>query len=217
MDEMADILKGVVQVHSHCYRSDEILMLLGLSDEFHFRLATLQHVLEGYKVAREVAAHHVGAGMFSDWWGYKAEAYDAIPYNAALMVRAGASVAINSDSDELARRLNLEAAKTMKYGGLTEEQALATITIEAAKQLGLGHRIGSIEAGKDADLAIFNGHPFSTYSRVDTTMIEGVVYFDRAKDLAARKELAREKQERLKKDAEQAKNEKKEKNDAKND
>ena len=220
MEEMAGILKGDVQVHSHCYRADEILMLIGLSDEFHFKLATLQHVLEGYKVAPEIASHHIGAGMFSDWWGYKAEAYDAIPYNAALLVRAGASVSINSDSDELARRLNLEAAKTMKYGGLTEEQALATITIEAAKQLGLAHRIGSIEVGKDADLAIFNGHPFSTYSRVETTMIEGVVYFDRAKDLAARSELAREKEDRLKKEADEAKKEKKEKKedgDATND
>ena len=209
MDEMADILRGKVDVHSHCYRADEILMLLNLSDELGFKIRELQHVLEGYKVAKEIAAHGVGGGTFIDWWGYKAEAYDAIPYNVAMMENAGIVTSVNSDSDELARRLNFDAAKAMKYGGLSEEEALKLCTINPAKQLRLDHRMGSVEVGKDADLVIWNGHPFSTYSRVDTTLIEGDVYFDRAKDLAMRQELAKEKRERLKKEAdEEAKNKK---------
>jgi imidazolonepropionase-like amidohydrolase len=209
MDEMADILRGKVDVHSHCYRADEILMLLNLSDELGFKIRELQHVLEGYKVSKEIAAHGVGGGTFIDWWGYKAEAYDAIPYNVAMMENAGIMTSVNSDSDELARRLNFDAAKAIKYGGLSEEEALKLCTINPAKQLRLDHRMGSIETGKDADLVIWNGHPFSTYSRVDTTFIEGDVYFDRAKDLAMRADLAKEKRDRLKKEAdEEAKNKK---------
>jgi imidazolonepropionase-like amidohydrolase len=207
MEEMADVLRGKVDVHAHCYRDDEIMMLLNVSDEQGFKIRELQHVLEGYKVAREIAAHGVGGGTFIDWWGFKAEAYDAIPYNVAMMERAGVLTSVNSDSDELARRLNQEAAKAMKYGGLSEEEALKLCTINGAKQLRLDHRIGSIEAGKDADLVIWTGHPLSTYSRVDTTFIEGDVYFDRAQDLANRQALAKEKRDRLKKEAdEDAKN-----------
>lgn len=209
MDEMSDILRGKVDVHSHCYRADEILMLLNLSDELGFKVRELQHILEGYKVSKEIAAHGVGGGTFIDWWGYKAEAYDAIPYNVAMMENAGIVTSVNSDSDELARRLNFDAAKAMKYGGLSEEEALKLCTINPAKQLRLDHRIGSIETGKDADLVIWTGHPFSTYSRVETTLIEGDVYFDRAKDLSMRAELAKEKRDRLKKEAdEDAKNKK---------
>jgi hypothetical protein len=130
--------------------------------------------------------------MFADSWGYKIEAYDAIPYNAAIMTRAGVVVSMNSDSDERARRLNIEAAKAMHWGELTEEQAMRLITINPAIQLGIQERVGSIEVGKDADVAIWNGHPFSVYSRVDTTFIDGVVYFDRQQDLAHRAELAKE-------------------------
>jgi imidazolonepropionase-like amidohydrolase len=201
MEEMADILRGNVDVHSHSYRSDEILMLLNLSDELGFKVRELQHGLEAYKVAREIAAHGVGLGTFIDWWGFKQEAIDAIPYNVALSVRAGVLTSVNSDSDELARRLNFDAAKAMKYGGLTEEEALKLCTINPATQLRLDKRIGSIDAGKDADLVIWTGHPFSTYSRVETTMIEGEVYFDREKDLQMRKDMAKEKAERLKKEA----------------
>lgn len=218
MEEMADILRGNVDVHSHCYRSDEILMLLDLSDELGFKIRELQHVLEGYKVAKEIAAHGVGGGTFIDWWGYKAEAYDAIPYNVTLMERAGVLTSVNSDSDELARRLNLDAAKAMKYGGLTEEEALKLCTLNPAMQLRLDKRLGSIEVGKDADLVIWNGHPFSTYSRVDTTFIEGQVYFDRQRDLQMRKDLAKEKADRLKKEAdEEAKNKKSTKPEATDD
>ncbi|HYR27650.1 MAG TPA: amidohydrolase, partial [Thermoanaerobaculia bacterium] len=205
MDTMADILRGKIDIHAHCYRSDEMIMLLNLADELGFKVREMQHVLEGYKVAKEIAAHGATAGTFIDWWGYKAEAYDAIPYNVALMVRNGVLTSVNSDSDELARHLNHDAAKAMKYGGLSEDEALRLCTINPAKQLRLDHRIGSIEVGKDADLAIWNGHPLSTYSRVDTTFIEGEIYFDRERDLQQREERRREKEERLKKDAADAK------------
>jgi imidazolonepropionase-like amidohydrolase len=203
METMADILRGKIDVHSHCYRADEIMMLLNLSDEFGFKIRELQHVLEGYKVAKEIAAHGVGGGTFIDWWGFKAEALDAIPYNVALMDRAGVLTSVNSDSAELARHLNLDAAKAMKYGGLSEEEALKLCTLNGAKQLRLDSRLGSIDVGKDADLVIWTAHPFSTYSRVETTLIEGDVYFDRARDLAQRQERAKEKADRLKKEADE--------------
>ena len=209
METMADILRGRIDVHAHSYRADEIVVLLNLADELGFKVRELQHVLEGYKVGREIARHGAGAGTFIDWWGYKAEAYDATPYNVALMVRSGVLTSVNSDSDELARHLNHDAAKAMKYGGLTEEEALRVVTINPARQLRLDHRLGSIEVGKDADLVIWNGHPLSTYSRVDTTFIEGEVYFDRQQDLQRREELRREKEERLKKEAEDEKKNKK--------
>jgi imidazolonepropionase-like amidohydrolase len=205
METMADILRGNIDVHAHCYRSDEIMMLLRVADDMGFKIRELQHVLEGYKVAREIGKHGAGAGTFIDWWGYKAEAYDAVPYNVALMVRDGVLTSVNSDSDELARHLNHDAAKAMKYGGVSEEDALKLLTINGAKQLRLDHRIGSIEVGKDADLAIWNGHPLSSYARVDTTFVEGEVYFDRQQDLAQRETLRREKEERLKKEDDDAK------------
>ncbi|HEX7151393.1 MAG TPA: amidohydrolase family protein [Thermoanaerobaculia bacterium] len=201
METMADILRGNIDIHAHCYRSDEIIMLLRLADELGFKVKTLQHVLEGYKVGREIAAHGAAGGTFIDWWGYKVEAYDAIPYNVALMHRAGVVTAVNSDSDELARHLNQDAAKAMKYGGLTEEEALRLCTINPARQLGLEQRIGSLEVGKDADVVIWTAHPLSTYARVDTTFIEGEVVFDRQRDLQTREALRREKEERLKKEA----------------
>lgn len=216
MDTMADILRGNIDIHAHSYRADEIVMLLRLGDEMGFKVRELQHVLEGYKVAKEIAAHGAGSGTFIDWWGYKAEAYDATPYNVALMVRNGVLTSVNSDSDELARHLNHDAAKAMKYGGLTEEEALRLCTINPARQLRLDHRIGSIEAGKDADLAIWNGHPLSTYSRVDTTFVEGEIYFDRQRDLQQREAQRREKEALLKKEADDAakKKDPKEKKDA---
>ena len=200
METMADILRGRIDVHAHCYRSDEIVMLLNVAREQGFQVKTLQHVLEGYKVAREIAVAGAGAGTFIDWWGYKAEAYDATPYNVALLNRASVLTSVNSDSDELARRLNQDAAKAMKYGGLTEEEALRLCTINPAKQIGIDRRVGSLEAGKDADIVIWNGHPLSTYSRVETTMIEGEVYFDRARDAQQRRDREREKQQRLEND-----------------
>lgn len=186
LEPLVEVLEGKRFVHAHCYRQDEILMLLRVADEFGFKIRTLQHVLEGYKVAKEIAAHGAGASTFSDWWSYKLEAYDAIPYNAAVMVRKGVLVSLNSDSDELMRHLNDEAAKTMKYGGLSEDEALALITINPAKQLAIDNRVGSIEVGKDADLALFDKHPLSNYAKVEKVFIDGQEYFDREKDLAER-------------------------------
>ena len=179
LEPLVEVLEGKRFVHAHCYRADEILMLLRVADEFGFKIRTLQHVLEGYKVAKEIAAHGAGASTFSDWWAYKMEAYDAIPFNAAIMVRKGVLVSINSDDAELMRHLNTEAAKTMKYGGLTEEEALALVTINPAKQLAVDSRVGSIELGKDADLVVFDKHPLSNYAKVQKVLIDGETYFDR--------------------------------------
>ena len=186
LEPLVEVLEGKRLVHSHCYRQDEILMLLRVADEFGFKIRTLQHALEGYKVAKEIAEHGAGASTFSDWWSYKLEAFDAIPYNAALMARKGVLVSINSDSGELMRHLNDEAAKTMKYGGLSETEALSTITINPAKQLMIDNRVGSIEPGKDAELAIFDKHPLSNYAKVEKVFIDGQLYFDRDKDLSER-------------------------------
>jgi imidazolonepropionase-like amidohydrolase len=202
LEPLVEVLEGKRLVHAHCYRADEIVQLLRVAEEFGFRIATLQHVLEGYKVADEIAAHGAGASTFSDWWAYKVEAYDAIPYNAALMTERGVLVSINSDSDEEARHLNQEAAKTMKWGGLTEDQALALITINPAKQLRIDRWVGSIEAGKDADLAIFDKHPLSVYAVVQKVLIDGEVYFDREKDLARRRALEEEHKSLLEKASE---------------
>jgi len=186
LQALADVLAGKVLVHAHCYRADEISMLLDLADEFGFKIRSLQHVLEGYKVADKIRKHGAGASTFADNWGYKMEAWDGTAYNAALLVKAGVRTAVNSDSDERVRRMYQEAAKAMKYGGLTETQALRLITIDPAWMLGVEGRVGSIEAGKDADLAIFNGHPFSPYARVEMTLVDGQVFFDRKRDLEKR-------------------------------
>jgi imidazolonepropionase-like amidohydrolase len=183
LEALADILKGDIKVHCHCYRADEILMLLRVADRFGIKVQSLQHVLEGYKIAPEIAAHGASVSLFSDWWAYKIEAFDAIPFAAALLHEAGAAVCLKSDSNELMRHLYQEAAKCMKYGGMSEADALKAITFNAARQLGLEKRIGSIEVGKDADLAIFNGHPLNTYSRVEMSLVEGEVYFQRAPEL----------------------------------
>jgi imidazolonepropionase-like amidohydrolase len=186
LEELKDVLDGKVLVHAHCYRSDEILMLIHVAEEFGFKVRTFQHVLEGYKVASEIAKHGAGASSFSDWWAYKLEAYDAIPYNAAIMASHGVNVSLNSDSDELARRLYWEAAKAVKYGGVSEAEALKMVTLNPAWQLGIDKHVGSIEVGKDADLAVFSAHPFAPDARCEMTLVDGTAYFDRAKDLAAR-------------------------------
>jgi imidazolonepropionase-like amidohydrolase len=186
LEELKDILDGKVFVHSHCYRADEILMLMRVADEFGFKVRTFQHVLEGYKVASEIARHGAGASTFIDWWAFKMEALDGIPYNPAILASKGVRVSLNSDSDELARRLYWDAAKAVKYGGVTEAEALKMITLNPAWQLGIDKRVGSIEVGKDADLAVFSAHPFSPDARVETTLVDGVVNFDRNRDLASR-------------------------------
>jgi len=179
LDALVEILEGRRLVHAHSYRSDEILMLLGVARAFGFRVNDFTHVLEGYRVADELVAAGSGGSTFADMWAYKLEAYDAIPHNAALMAQRGVRVSINSDSDERARRLYQEAAKAMHYGGVSEEEALKMITLNAAWQLGIDGRVGSIDVGKDADLAVFNGHPFAPAARVELTLIDGRVFFDR--------------------------------------
>jgi imidazolonepropionase-like amidohydrolase len=200
LDPLVEILEGKRLVHAHCYRSDEIVTLIRLAEELGFKIATFQHVLEGYKVAKEIAAHGAGASTFSDWWAFKVEAYDAIPYNAAVMTRKGVLVSINSDSAEEARHLNQEVAKTIKYGGLSEDEALKLITLNPALQLGIAHRVGSIEAGKDADLVLYDRHPLSVFAVPQKVLIDGQVYFDRERDIARRAELEREKKALLEKE-----------------
>jgi imidazolonepropionase-like amidohydrolase len=179
LEPLVEILEGKRLVHSHTYRADETLMLMRLAEEMGFKIATFQHVLEGYKVADEMAKHGAGGSTFSDWWAYKVEAEDAIPYNAAVMHRRGVLVSVNSDSAEHARRLNTEAAKSMHWGGLTEDEALSLVTINPARQLKIDARVGSLEAGKDADVVIWNKHPLSTYAIVDRVYIDGQQYYDR--------------------------------------
>ena len=195
LQPLVEILEGKRMVHCHGYRSDEHLNIIKLADEFGFKIGTLQHALEAYKIAPEVAKHGAGASIFVDSWSYKLEAYDNTPYNAYILWKNGVLVSINSDSDERMRRLNLDAAKTMKYGGVPEEEALKMITLNPAKQLGIDKRTGSIEQGKDADIVVWNMHPFSPYSHPEITMIEGEVFFDRAKDKADRQLIAKEREE----------------------
>jgi imidazolonepropionase-like amidohydrolase len=179
LDGLVGILDGSVQVHSHCYRADEILMLLRTAESYGFKIKTLQHVLEGYKVAHEIARHGAGPSTFSDWWAYKIEAYDAIPFNGALLDEAGAVTSFNSDSDELTRRLYAEAAKGVRYGGMDPVRALRLVTLNPAIQLGIEQRVGSIEVGKDADLVLLTGDPLSSLSRVQWTMVDGEIEFQR--------------------------------------
>jgi imidazolonepropionase-like amidohydrolase len=193
LDPLVEVLEGKRYVHAHCYREDEILMLLRVAKEFGFKVRTFQHVLEGYKVADEIAAAGAGASTFSDWWAYKVEAYDAIPYNAAIMTRRGVLVSVNSDDAEEATHLNQEAAKSIRYGGLSREEALKMVTINPAMQLGIDKRVGSIDVGKDADLVIYNHDPLSAYAVVQKTLIDGRVYFDRARDIAERADREKEK------------------------
>jgi len=182
LEPLVEILEGKRLVHAHCYRADEILMLIRVAEEMGFKIATFQHVLEGYKVADEMAAHGAGASTFSDWWAYKVEAEDAIPYNATIMHKRGVLVSVNSDSAEHARRLNTEAAKSIHWGGLTDDEALAFVTINPAKQLRVDSRVGSLEVGKDADVVIWNKHPLSTYAIVDRVYVDGQAYYDRLAD-----------------------------------
>ncbi|MYE34333.1 MAG: amidohydrolase family protein, partial [Gemmatimonadales bacterium] len=169
--------------------------LMRVAEEFGFRIHVFQHVLEGYRVADEMAEHGAHASTFSDWWAYKMEAYEAIPHNAAIMTQRGVNVSINSDSGEEGRHLNQEAAKTMKWGGLSEAEALATVTINPAFQLLIDDRVGSLEAGKDADIVLWENYPLSSYARVRTTYIDGEVVFDVDADMAMRVEIAAEKAE----------------------
>jgi imidazolonepropionase-like amidohydrolase len=193
LEPLVEVLEGKRLVHAHCYRQDEILMLLHVADEFGFKIRTLQHALEAYKLAPEILAHGAGVSTFADWWAYKMEAEDAIPYNAAILTRRGVVVSLNSDDPELIRHLDKEAAKTLKYGDLSETEALSLITINPAKQLMIDKRVGSLEVGKDADVLLYDGHPLSNLSKVLKVWIDGNEYFDRDQDIEGRPKKEAEK------------------------
>ncbi|NNE01857.1 MAG: amidohydrolase family protein, partial [Eudoraea sp.] len=195
MEVLAEILNGERFISCHSYVQSEINMLMKVAEKFNFKVNTFTHILEGYKVADKMAEHGVGGSTFSDWWAYKFEVNDAIPYNAAIMQSQGVTVAINSDDGEMSRRLNQEAAKTIKYGGLSEEEAWKMITINPAKLLHIDDRTGSIKVGKDADLVLWNTHPLSVYAKSEKTIIEGATYFDAENDKAQREAIKKERNE----------------------
>ncbi len=184
LETLAEILKGNIIVHCHSYRADEIFMLLKVCKDFGIKRIVFQHVNEGFKVAPELAAYGAMASVFSDWWAYKFEVYYSTAYNAAILTKNGVVTSINSDDAEMMRHLYHEAAKTQKYGNLSDDEALALITINPAKQLGIDSRTGSLETGKDADIAIFKNHPLSIYGVPQYTIVDGIVRFDRANDAA---------------------------------
>ena len=191
-EAMLDVLNGDLYVTSHSYVQSEINMLMHVAEQFDFNINTFTHILEGYKVADKMAQHGAGGSTFSDWWGYKWEVRYAIPYNAALMQQAGVVVAINSDDAEMARRLNQEAAKAVKYGNVSEVDALKMVTLNPAMLMHLDDRMGSIRPGKDADLVLWSDHPLSVYAVAETTWIEGAPFYDRQEDMALREQIAAE-------------------------
>ncbi|MDC6367599.1 MULTISPECIES: amidohydrolase family protein [Flavobacteriaceae] len=192
MEVLAEILNGERFISCHSYVQSEINMLMKVAEKFNFRVNTFTHILEGYKVADKMAEHGVGGSTFSDWWAYKYEVNDAIPYNAAIMASQGVTVAINSDDAEMSRRLNQEAGKTVKYGGMSEIEAWKTVTLNPAKLLHIDDKVGSIEVGKDADVVLWNNHPLSVYAKAEKTLIEGAVYFDLEKDKKLREAVKKE-------------------------
>ncbi|MEY8021152.1 amidohydrolase family protein [Muriicola sp. SD30] len=198
MEVLVEILNGERFISCHSYVQSEINMLMKVAEKFNFRVNTFTHILEGYKVADKMAEHGVGGSTFSDWWAYKYEVNDAIPYNAAIMASQGVTVAINSDDAEMSRRLNQEAAKTVKYGGMSEEEAWKTVTINPAKLLHIDDRVGSIKEGKEADLVLWNAHPLSVYAKAEKTIIQGTTYFDLEVDKALREAVKKERSELVK-------------------
>ena len=195
MEVLAEILNGERFISCHSYVQSEINMLMKVAEQFNFKINTFTHILEGYKVADKMAKHGVGGSTFSDWWAYKYEVNDAIPFNAAIMHNAGVTVAINSDDAEMSRRLNQEAAKSVKYGGISEEEALKFVTLNPAKLLHIDNRVGSLKVGKDADVVLWTDHPLSIYAKAEKTIIEGVTYFDLEKDKQLRTAITKEKSE----------------------
>ena len=192
LDALVEILNKKRFITCHSYVQSEITAALRVGDKYGFTFNTFTHILEGYKVADKMKEHGATASTFSDWWGYKTEVQDAIPYNAAIMTKVGLNVVINSDDGEMARRLNQEAAKSIRNGGLTEEEAFKMVTINPAKALHVQDKVGSIKAGKDADLVLWTANPLSIYAKADKTIVDGIVYFDRDKDLVQRKMIVTE-------------------------
>ncbi len=195
METLVEILNGERFISCHSYVQSEINMFMEVAEQFNFTINTFTHILEGYKVADKMAEHGVGGSTFSDWWSYKYEVNDAIPYNAAIMHDAGVTVAINSDDAEMSRRLNQEAAKSVKYGGVSEEEAWKFVTLNPAKLLHIDDRVGSIKIGKDADVVLWTDHPLSIYAKAEKTIIEGVTYFDLKRDEMIRAQIKKEKSE----------------------
>lgn len=193
MEVLSEILNKERFISCHSYVQSEINMLMKVAEQFDFNINTFTHILEGYKVADKMAEHGVGGSTFSDWWAYKYEVNDAIPYNAAIMHNAGVLVAINSDDGEMARRLNQEAAKSIKYGGISEEEAWKFVTLNPAKLLHIDNKVGSIKVGKDADLVLWSDHPLSVYAKAEKTIIEGATYFDMKRDEIMRSQIKQEK------------------------
>ncbi|WP_299224666.1 amidohydrolase family protein [uncultured Psychroserpens sp.] len=193
MEVLAQVLNKERFISCHSYVQSEINMLMKVAEQFNFKINTFTHILEGYKVADKMAEHGVGGSTFSDWWAYKYEVNDAIPYNAAIMHDAGVVVAINSDDGEMSRRLNQEAAKSVKYGGISEEDAWKFVTLNPAKLLHIDDRVGSIKVGKDADVVLWSDHPLSIYAKAEKTIIEGVTYFDLKRDEMMRNAIKTEK------------------------
>ncbi|MEQ6124085.1 amidohydrolase family protein [Pseudotenacibaculum sp. MALMAid0570] len=193
LETLAEIINKERFISCHSYVQSEINMLMKVAEKFNFNINTFTHILEGYKVADKMKEHGVGGSTFSDWWAYKYEVNDAIPFNAAIMHNAGVTVAINSDDREMSRRLNQEAAKTIKYGGMTELDAWKMVTINPAKLLHIDNRVGSIKVGKDADVVLWSDHPLSVYAKAEKTIIEGKVYFDLEEDMKKRAAIKAEK------------------------
>lgn len=193
LDALVEIMNRKRFITCHSYVQSEINATMKVAEKFGFPVNTFTHILEGYKVADKMKAHGASASTFSDWWNYKMEVLDAIPQNATIMQKVGLNVAINSDDAEMARRLNQEAAKSIKYGGMSEEDALKMVTLNPAKMLHVDNSVGSIKAGKDADLVLWSDNPLSIYARALTTIVDGTVYFDRDKDAEARKQVQAEK------------------------
>lgn len=193
LQTLAEIINKKRFISCHSYVQSEILNLMRVAEKFNFKVNTYTHILEGYKVADEMKKHGVGASTFSDWWAYKFEVNDAIPYNAALMHKQGLVVAINSDDAEMSRRLNQEAAKIVKYGGVSEEEAWKMVTLNPAKLLHIDDKVGSVKVGKDADVVLWSDNPLSIYAKAEKTLVEGVVYFDKSLDEVKRKEIVNEK------------------------
>ena len=198
MEVLVEILNKERFISCHSYVQSEINMLMKVAERFNFRINTFTHILEGYKVADKMREHGVGGSTFSDWWAYKYEVKDAIPHNASIMAAAGVTVAINSDDAEMSRRLNQEAAKSIKYGGMSEEEAWKMVTLNPAKLLHLDDKVGSIKVGKDADLVLWSDHPLSVYAIAEKTLIEGAVYFDIEKDKLQRTAIKEEKNKLIK-------------------
>jgi imidazolonepropionase-like amidohydrolase len=192
MEALLEILESKRFITCHSYVQSEITMMMRVAERFGFTLNTFTHILEGYKVADKMAKHGAGASTFSDWWAYKYEVYEAIPQNAAMMHDQGITVAINSDDAEMARRLNQEAAKSVMYAGMEEQEAWKMVTLNPAKLLHVDDRVGSVKTGKDADLVLWNENPLSIYAKAEKTWVDGTLFFDRQQDLILQEDVQRE-------------------------